>query len=81
MIIRPDLQLDRRHAPVTRREVDALLPPERLSEEQKLRKVQNLMQELRRAGRIERVGSLEGAQWILGSGPEGFTRADPTTEA
>lgn len=78
------LQLVRQHGPVARREVDALLLPklpERLSEEQKLRKVQNLMQELRRAGRIERIGSLEGAQWILSSSPEGFTRADPTTEA
>lgn len=52
-----------------------------LSDEQKRAKVHNLMQELRRAGRIERIGSLEGAQWILGSNPEGFTRDDPATEA
>jgi ATP-dependent DNA helicase RecG len=61
------LKLIRQHGPVARKEVDALLLPklpERLSEEQKLRKVQNLMQELRRAGQIERIGSLEGARWI-----------------
>lgn len=62
------LQLVEEHGPVARKEVDALLLPklpERLKEEQKLRKVQNLMQELRRAGRIERSGTLEGARWIL----------------
>jgi hypothetical protein len=63
---------------VAREEVDALLLPklpERLNQEQKLRKVQNLMQELRRAGRIERTGTLEGARWILSPGPDGFTKS------
>lgn len=39
------------------------------------------MQELRRAGRIERTGTLEGARWILSPAPKGFTKtpssADP----
>jgi ATP-dependent DNA helicase RecG len=71
------LKLVRQHEPVARKEVDALLLPklpERLSEEQKLRKVQNLMQELRRAGRIERIGTLEGARWILRAAAEGSTK-------
>jgi len=44
-----------------------LLPklPERLSEEQERAKVHNLMQELRRSGRIERQGSRAEAAWIL----------------
>ena len=72
------LKLVRQHGPVARKEVDALLLPklpERLSEEQKLRKVQNLMQELRRAGRIERIGTLEGAQWILRGAVAGSTKS------
>ena len=32
------------------------------------------MQELRRAGRIERTGSLEAARWILSPVPKGFTK-------
>ena len=62
------LELIRQHGPVTRMEVDALLLPklpERLSEEQKRAKVHNLMQELRRAGQIERQGSRAEAAWIL----------------
>lgn len=62
------LELIRQHGPVTRKEVDALLLPklpERLSEEQKRAKVHNLMQELRRSGRIERQGPRAAAAWIL----------------
>jgi len=77
------LQLVHEHGPVARREVDALLLPklpERMSEEQKLRKVQNLMQELRRSGRIKRTGTLEGARWILSPQLNGFTKAPSTAE-
>jgi ATP-dependent DNA helicase RecG len=77
------LQLVQEHGPVARKEVDALLLPklpERLSEGQKLRKVQNLMQELRRAGRIERTGTLEGAQWILSPIPRSSTKTPSTAD-
>lgn len=66
------LKLIRQHGPVARQEVDALLLPklpERLSEEQKQAKVHNLLQELRRAGRIERQGPRAAARWILQPGP------------
>jgi ATP-dependent DNA helicase RecG len=66
------LKLIRQHGPVARQEVDALLLPklpERLSEEQKQAKVHNLLQELRRAGRIERQGPRAAARWILQAGP------------
>ena len=38
------------------------------------------MQELRRAGRIEGTGSLEGARWILSPVPMGFTKTPSTAE-
>jgi hypothetical protein len=38
------------------------------------------MQELRRAGRIERTGSLEGARWILSPVPMGFTKTPSTAD-
>jgi ATP-dependent DNA helicase RecG len=66
------LKLIRQHGPVARQEVDALLLPklpERLTEEQKQAKVHNLLQELRRAGRIERQGPRAAARWILQPGP------------
>ncbi len=62
------LQLVDEHGPVARKEVDALLLPklpERLSEEQKREKVHNLLQELRRAGRIERQGAKSAPLWAL----------------
>lgn len=66
------LQLVRQHGPVSRKEVDALLIPklpERLSEEQKQAKVHNLLQELRRAGRIKRRGARAVARWVSQPGP------------
>jgi ATP-dependent DNA helicase RecG len=57
----------REHGPVGRKEVDELLVsklPERLNQEQKLRKVQNLLQELRRAGRIANRGGRARSQWV-----------------
>jgi ATP-dependent DNA helicase RecG len=66
------LELVREHGPVTRKEVDQLLVPklpERLTEQQKLRKVNNLLQDLRRAGRIENRGPRAKPEWVLaGSG-------------
>jgi hypothetical protein len=61
----PWLLLHHSVPPGQQREV--LLPklPERLSEEQERAKVHNLMQELRRSGRIERQGSRAEAAWIL----------------
>jgi hypothetical protein len=64
------LALVREHAPVDRREVDQLLLPklpDRLTQEQKRRKVHNLLQELRRTGRIENLGSRTRPKWVPGS--------------
>lgn len=57
------------HGPIGRTEVDqALVPklPDRLTEAQKRKKVHNLMQELRRAGRIANRGGRRYARWVLG---------------
>jgi len=61
------LALVREHQPVDRKDVDQLLLtklPERLSQEQKLRKVHNLLQELRRSGLIDNRGSRSKPQWF-----------------
>jgi len=61
------LALVREHEPVDRRDVDQLLLPklpDRLTQEQKLRKVHNLLQELRRSGRIDNRGSRTKPQWV-----------------
>lgn len=61
------LALVREHEPVVRRDVDqVLIPklPERLTYEQKRRKVHNLLQELRRSGRIENRGTRTRPQWV-----------------
>ncbi len=55
------------HGPVERKDVNqALVPklPDRLSQEQKIRKVNNLLQELRRAGRIVNRGSRAQPKWV-----------------
>ena len=62
------LALVRQHQPVDRKDVDQLLLtklPERLSQEQKLRRVHNLLQELRRAGLIDNRGSRPKPQWVV----------------
>jgi ATP-dependent DNA helicase RecG len=56
------------HGPVGRREVDELLLsklPDRMTAEQKRRKVHNLLQELRRAGRIANQGSRAEPRWVI----------------
>ncbi len=56
------------HGPVGRGDVDQLLLPklpDRLTREQKLRKVNNLLQELRRSGRIHNRGTRGQPQWVL----------------
>ncbi len=61
------LALVREHQPVDRKDVDQLLLtklPDRLSQEQKLRKVHNLLQELRRAGLIDNRGSRSKPKWV-----------------
>ncbi len=66
------LALVREHGPVGRKELDDLLLPklpDRMSEEQKRRKVNNLMQELRRAGRVQNRGSRGAPQWVLQAPP------------
>jgi ATP-dependent DNA helicase RecG len=68
------LALVREHGPVARQDVDqALIPklPDRLTGEQKRRKVQNLLQELRRAGQIDNCGSRAAPQWVLHAAGEG----------
>jgi ATP-dependent DNA helicase RecG len=60
------LALVREHAPVSRGEIDqAVLSklPDRLKEDQKQRKVHNLLQELRRAGKIDNRGSRGQPAW------------------
>ena len=61
------LALVREHQPVDRKDVDQLLLtklPDRLSQEQKLRRVHNLLQELRRSGLIDNRGSRSKPQWV-----------------
>lgn len=61
------LALVREHQPVDRKDVDQLLLtklPDRLAQEQKLRKVHNLLQELRRSGLIDNRGSRSKPQWV-----------------
>lgn len=62
------LALVREHGPVSRREVDQLLVPklpDRLSEQQKLRRINNLLQELRRSGAIVNRSSRTRPGWVL----------------
>lgn len=67
------LALVSEHGPVGRREVDELLLPklpDRMTGEQKRRKVHNLLQELRRAGKIANQGSRAEPKWVsLGVAP------------
>jgi len=61
------LALVRKHGPVGRKDVDQLLLsklPERLTEQQKRRKVNNLLQELRKSGRIANRGSRMKPAWV-----------------
>ncbi len=63
------LALVREHGPVTRRDIDQLLMPklpDRLTEQQKLRRVNNLLLELRRTGKIENRGTRVRPAWVLG---------------
>lgn len=62
------LALVREHQPVDRKEVDQLLLtklPDRLSQEQKIRKVHNLLQELRREEKIENRGTRAKSAWVV----------------
>lgn len=64
------LALVREHGPATRRDIDQLLMsklPDRLTEQQKLRRVNNLLMELRRTRKIENRGSRGKPAWVLGS--------------
>jgi len=71
------LAVVKEHGPVSRREVDqALVPklPDRLTDQQKRRKVHNLLQELRRAGRITNRGTRMQPRWLLAKEPP---KSDP----
>ncbi len=62
------LALVRTHGPVERRDVDqTLVPklPDRLTTEQKLRRVHNLLQELRRAEKVVNRGSRAHPKWVV----------------
>jgi len=62
------VQLIRDHGPVERKSVnEALLGklPDRLTPDQKQRKVHNLLQELRKAGKIENRGSRAHPEWVI----------------
>jgi len=61
------LALVREHGPVGRKEIDQLLLPQlpdRLTDEQKSRKINNLLQELRRSGRIHNRGTRQKLAWV-----------------
>lgn len=61
------LALVREHGPVSRKEVDEVLVPklpDRLTDQQKQRKVHNLLQELRRAGNIANRGTRSHPEWV-----------------
>ena len=62
------IALVKEHGPVGRKEIDqALMPklPDRLTDKQKNRKVQNLIQELRRSGLIVNQGTRSQPAWVL----------------
>lgn len=62
------LALAREHGPVRRADVNQLLLPklpDRLTEEQKRRRVNNLLQELRRSRRIHNRGTRAQPEWVL----------------
>ncbi len=62
------LALVREHGPVGREEIDQLLLsklPDRLSHEQKRRKINNLLQKLRRAGSLQNRGTRHRPAWVL----------------
>lgn len=68
------LALVREHGPVERKDVDQALVsklPDRLAPEQKHRKVHNLLQELRRAGRIVNRGTRASPSWMLSDAADG----------
>jgi len=71
------IELVRVHGPVRRKDVDDVLLaklPDRLSPEQKRRKVQNLMQELRRSGRIVNLGTRSHSRWVLSESPHDLAK-------
>lgn len=62
------LTLIREHGPVDRKQVNQVLMPklpERLTEKQKHVKIHNLMQKLRRSGRIVNRGSRTRPEWVI----------------
>lgn len=62
------LALVREHGPVERKDVDQLLVsklPDRLTEQQKERRVNNLLQELRRSGKIVNRATRARPEWVL----------------
>ena len=62
------LTLIREHGPVSREEIDQALiskPPDRLTEEQKRWRAQNLIQDLRRSGLIANQGTRAQSAWVL----------------
>jgi ATP-dependent DNA helicase RecG len=70
------LALAREHGPVGREEIDQLLLaklPDRLTAEQKRRKISNLLQKLRRAGSVQNRGTRHRPAWVLAApnGEEG----------
>lgn len=67
------MELIRTHEPVTREDIDRLLLdklPEVLSDEQKLKKIHNLLYELsHRQMRIRNIGNRRVSNWVLLKGP------------
>ncbi len=62
------LALVSEHGPVSRKDVDEVLTtklPDRLTEQQKARRINNLLQELRKAGKITNEGSRIRPKWKI----------------
>jgi ATP-dependent DNA helicase RecG len=63
------LALVREHGPVRRSDVEEVLLtklPDRLTAEQKQRRIHNLLQEMRRSGAIVNQGTRARPEWVLG---------------
>ena len=65
------MDLIRTHQPVARKEINEALVsklPDRLTQDQKIKRVQNLLQKLRGMGKIENKGSRASPHWVISQG-------------
>ena len=65
-------ELVKRHQPVSREDIDALLSdklPDALTEKQKKAKIHNMLSELSRDEVIRNIGSRTASRWVLAESP------------